>query len=367
MAVVSLKVSPIRARRLTHAGGAPRGEISAHLPPQAFVSFLQNHDQVGNRAFGERIAALAEPEKLSLAHAVLILGPQIPMLFMGEDWSASTPFQFFVDFSDDAQLSDAVREGRRREFARFAAFASDEQASAIPDPTDPATFASSTLRWEERLRAPHAQKLEEMRRLIGLRREHVAPLLQSAFEGANYRLHGDNGLDVHWRFGAGDLRAFLQFEGSRHVPLHGAQKVIWTSGKAGAGGQALTPWTGLFTLELKHARRVRIEFAALAKRLGVAASYLDQGEAQVEISRETQAALMEALGFPASTPAQLRDAHQQLDAQQGLLPRWLVLDAGVAQVIELPKGAKPPRCDDLWRQRISFRAAPARPHRNSSA
>jgi maltooligosyltrehalose trehalohydrolase len=237
----------------THAGGAPRGEASSHLPPQAFVSFLQNHDQVGNRAFGERIAALADPDRLALAHAVLILGPQIPMLFMGEDWSASTPFQFFVDFSDDAQLSDAVREGRRREFARFAAFASEERAKAIPDPTDPATFASSTLRWEERLRAPHAQKLEDMRGLIALRREHVAPLLKSHFKGANYRLHGDDGLDVHWRFGAGELRAFLQLKGTRHVFLHGAQKVIWTTGKVGAGGQTLTPWTGLFTLETKHA------------------------------------------------------------------------------------------------------------------
>jgi maltooligosyltrehalose trehalohydrolase len=237
----------------THAGGAPRGEASSHLPPQAFVSFLQNHDQVGNRAFGERIAALADPDRLALAHAVLILGPQIPMLFMGEDWSASTPFQFFVDFSDDAQLSDAVREGRRREFARFAAFASEERAKAIPDPTDPATFASSTLRWEERLRAPHAQKLEDMRGLIALRREHVAPLLKSHFKGANYRLHSDDGLDAHWRFGAGELRAFLQFKGTRHVFLHGAQKVIWTTGNVGAGGQTLTPWTGLFTLETKHA------------------------------------------------------------------------------------------------------------------
>jgi maltooligosyltrehalose trehalohydrolase len=237
-----------------HAGGAVRGESSKHLPPQAFVSFLQNHDQIGNRAFGERISALTDPEKLTLAHAVLMLGPQVPMLFMGEDWSASTPFQFFVDFSDDKQLSDAVRDGRRREFAHFAAFSSEERAATIPDPTDVGTFAASTLRWEERLRAPHARKLEEMRGLIALRRQHVEPLLKSEFRGANYRQHGDAGLDVHWRFAAGELRAFLQFDGApRTIAHHASREVIWSSGHDKAGECELTPWTGLFTLEPTHA------------------------------------------------------------------------------------------------------------------
>lgn len=233
----------------SYGGGAPRGEASKHLPPQAFVSFLQNHDQIGNRAFGERIGALTDPHKLALAHAVLLLGPQIPMLFMGEDWSASTPFQFFADFSEDEKLADAVREGRRREFSQFAAFASEGPAQDIPDPTVATTFISSTLRWEERLRAPHAQKLAEIRALIALRKAYVLPLLRSKFEGADYQLHGDDGLDVRWRFCSGDLRAFLQFNGARTAPLGAAQSVIWSS----AEGLELTPWTGMFTLEATNA------------------------------------------------------------------------------------------------------------------
>jgi maltooligosyltrehalose trehalohydrolase len=237
-----------------HAGGAPRGEASAHLPPQAFVSFTQNHDQVGNRAFGERIAALTAPDKLALAHAVLILGPQIPMLFMGEDWSASTPFQFFVDFSDDQQLSAAVRDGRRREFARFAAFADEARAATIPDPTDPSTFVASTLRWEERLRAPHAQKLEDMRRLIALRGEHVTRLLRTSFEGASYSLQGEHGLDVEWRFAGGALRAFLQLGGApRMVAPGAAEAIIWSSAERVDDGLRLAPWTGVFSVEPAHA------------------------------------------------------------------------------------------------------------------
>ncbi|MDB5642109.1 MAG: malto-oligosyltrehalose trehalohydrolase [Hyphomicrobiales bacterium] len=236
-----------------HAGGKLRGERSAHLPPQAFISFLQNHDQVGNRAFGDRLSSLTEPHKLALAHAVLILGPQIPMLFMGEDWSASTPFQFFVDFGDDPDLSAAVRDGRRREFARFSAFSAEEHASSIPDPTDVATFNASTLRWEERMRTPHAQKLQEMRELIALRQTHVTPLLRSGFEGADHVFQNDEGLDVHWRFAAGDLRLFLQFNNTRHVPLDARQRVIWSSAEARDGGYELAPWTGLVTLEARHA------------------------------------------------------------------------------------------------------------------
>ena len=89
------------------------------------MTFLQNHDQVGNRAFGERLDHLADPKKLALARAGLLLAPQIPMLWMGEEWSASTPFLFFVDFAPDEDLNKAVRDGRRREFKSFAAFADD--------------------------------------------------------------------------------------------------------------------------------------------------------------------------------------------------------------------------------------------------
>ncbi|WP_188945256.1 malto-oligosyltrehalose trehalohydrolase, partial [Polymorphobacter multimanifer] len=114
-----------------HAG-TPRGKPSGHLPPTAFVSFLQNHDQIGNRAMGERLTLLADPAKLRAATALLLLAPQIPLLFMGDETGSRSPFLFFTDF--DADLADAVREGRRREFAKFEAFADPSARERIPDP-----------------------------------------------------------------------------------------------------------------------------------------------------------------------------------------------------------------------------------------
>ncbi len=132
-----------------HRHHQPRGEQSAHLPPTAFVAFLQNHDQIGNRAFGERLTALTPPEKLVLARAGLLLLPQVPMLFMGEEWNASTPFLFFVDFSDEPDLENAVRQGRQREFESFKSFRGIHSHSAIPDPTLEDTFIRSRLDWSE--------------------------------------------------------------------------------------------------------------------------------------------------------------------------------------------------------------------------
>lgn len=122
--------------------GAPRGEPSTHLPPTAFVAFLQNHDQVGNRAFGERLRALANDDALRAATALLLLAPHVPLLFMGEEDGSTQPFQFFTDYR--GELADAVREGRRREFAAFPAFADPAHRDTIPDPNDVATFVRSS-------------------------------------------------------------------------------------------------------------------------------------------------------------------------------------------------------------------------------
>ena len=122
-----------------------RGETSAHLPPQAFVSFLQCHDQVGNRAFGERIAHIAPAAAVRAAAAIYLLAPAIPMLFMGEEFAARSPFQFFCDFG--GELRDAVTQGRRREFARFTRFADPAMQASIPDPNAAQTFLISKLDW----------------------------------------------------------------------------------------------------------------------------------------------------------------------------------------------------------------------------
>ncbi len=147
--------SPFRRRR----HGRPVGD----LPATSFLGYLQNHDQVGNRAQGERSAALVSTGRLQIAAALVLLGPFVPMLFAGEEWAASTPFQYFTDHQD-AELGRLVSEGRRREFASFGWDPAD-----IPDPQDPATFERSKLRWSELDDEPHATMLRWHRDLIGLR------------------------------------------------------------------------------------------------------------------------------------------------------------------------------------------------------
>jgi maltooligosyltrehalose trehalohydrolase len=163
-----------------------RGEPSAYLPPDAFVGFLQNHDMIGNRAFGGRIDSFADTRFLVAAYACLLLTPLVPMLFMGEEFAASTPFLFFCDFGPE--LAAAVAAGRRREFQRFAAFADAAAIARIPDPNDAATFAASKLRWAERSQSPHRERLTLVRELLALRRQRLAPHLAGLRHGGRYRI-----------------------------------------------------------------------------------------------------------------------------------------------------------------------------------
>ena len=148
--------SPHRRRR--------HGRTPAGIPATRFLGYLQNHDQIGNRAKGERSSTLLSEDLLRVAAAVVLLGPWVPMLFQGEEWGASTPFQYFTDH-DDPELGKAVTEGRRREFASFGWDPSD-----VPDPQDPETFRRSKLDWDEVSRPPHAGILDWHRQLIALRR-----------------------------------------------------------------------------------------------------------------------------------------------------------------------------------------------------
>jgi maltooligosyltrehalose trehalohydrolase len=232
-----------------HKAGAPRGEPSGHLPPSAFVTFLQNHDQIGNRGFGERLSHLAPPERLQLARAGLILSPQIPLLFMGEEWAASTPFLYFVDFSDDEALSAAVREGRRKEFANFKSFAEQHGDRTIPDPTLAETFERSRLDWREAGQSPHADVLAETRRLLRLRQEHIVPLTRTRFIGASASTPGPETLEVVWRYDGGILRFIAHFgAGLAEVETGGSWAVLWASpGTEESGNLTKLPtWTGLF-------------------------------------------------------------------------------------------------------------------------
>jgi maltooligosyltrehalose trehalohydrolase len=156
-------------------GGAPRGSASSDLPPTAFVNFLQNHDQVGNRALGERLTLLCDPDVLEAATALLLLAPPIPLIFMGDEIGATAPFMFFTDF--DGDLADAVRDGRRREFAAFPAFADEKSRESIPDPNAYSTFAVSRI---EEMAPADNQCRQCYRRLLAVRRSQLIPRLEGA-------------------------------------------------------------------------------------------------------------------------------------------------------------------------------------------
>ncbi|SFP37164.1 malto-oligosyltrehalose trehalohydrolase [Variovorax sp. 770b2] len=190
--------------------GEARGEPSARLPPQAFVSFLQTHDQVGNRAFGERIHALGDPVLVRAAMACLLLSPHVPMLFMGDEFAASTPFQYFCDFGPD--LAAAVSEGRRSEFGGFAAFKDEAARARIPDPNAEATFLASKLRWRERGTRAHFSRLSEVQQLLALRHRHIVPHLAGMAGAGIYRCENDM-LRVQW-----DLEP--EAEGASPMRLH---------------------------------------------------------------------------------------------------------------------------------------------------
>ncbi|HEX7115931.1 MAG TPA: malto-oligosyltrehalose trehalohydrolase [Steroidobacter sp.] len=180
-----------------HQGGKLRGEVSRHLPPAAFVSFIQNHDQIGNRAFGERLTQIAPPEAVRAAAAIYLLAPSIPLLFMGEEWAAGSPFAYFCDLEE---LAEAIREGRRQEFAKFPEFQDARARERIPDPTAPETFFRSRLDWQELGREPHRSWRDWYRTLLRLRREMlIARQVGASQWQARGELIGERGLQVSWQ------------------------------------------------------------------------------------------------------------------------------------------------------------------------
>jgi 1,4-alpha-glucan branching enzyme len=195
-----------------------RGEPSAHLPAGAFVAFLQNHDQIGNRAMGERITALAPPVAVRAATAIVLLAPHTPMLFMGEEFAAAQPFTFFCDFGPD--LARAVTAGRRREFAGFAHFADEAAREAIPDPNAVATFEAARLDWACLDAPAHRDWLAFVRGLLQLRQQHVVPHLAHASAGAHFALAASGALRVQWPLAKGVTLTLLACLAARSARLH---------------------------------------------------------------------------------------------------------------------------------------------------
>jgi maltooligosyltrehalose trehalohydrolase len=224
--------------------GAPRGEPSAHLPPSAFVNFLQNHDQVGNRAGGERLAQLARPEALRAAAAVLLLAPSPPLLFMGEEWAAPEPFPYFCDF--EPGLAGKVREGRRREFAHF--------HGRVPDPCDAATFAAAHLQWSRLAEAAHARMFDHYRRLLAIRRRDIVPLLPRILGGACVALEPAGAFAVDWRLRGDGVLHLLANLGDASAPVVGrpAGRMIFATHpgiRAALSRNELAPWSVTWLLE----------------------------------------------------------------------------------------------------------------------
>jgi maltooligosyltrehalose trehalohydrolase len=236
-----------------HKNGQTRGEPTNGLPPTAFVSFLQNHDQIGNRALGERITKLADPRAIRAAVAILLLAPSPPLLFMGEEFAAETPFLFFCDFEKD--LAAAVTEGRRNEFAQFARFNNPDQREHIPDPNSASTYRASRLNWSVVDRPSHQEWLCLYRELLRLRAKHIVPrLADSCRLKADYKTHGDHGLTAHWTFPDESNLTLLANLGTTSLsgPTLSSSNIIYASQEGSAETLkqgVLPPWSVVWLLE----------------------------------------------------------------------------------------------------------------------
>ncbi len=178
--------------------GAQRGDRSGHLPPAAFVVFLQNHDQIGNRALGERLNALTDHHGLAILVALFLLAPSPPLLFMGEEFGAVSPFCFFCDFYPE--LAKSVVSGRLKEFSHFAQFNSRESLQRIPDPTSEATFMRSKLDWQS-IDAPEGNaNVQLYRKLLHIRRQEIVPRLQNRQgNDAGMQVFAEKSLKAWWK------------------------------------------------------------------------------------------------------------------------------------------------------------------------
>ncbi len=190
--------------------GERRGAPSGHLPPTAFVSFLHNHDHIGNRADGDRVMATLPEPALAFAVSLMLLSPQVPMLFMGEEWRSKRPFPYFCDFDED--LNEAVREGRQEELSQMPGFDGEH----VLDPTAEETFRSSVLDWEVASSESGSVWVERYRQMIGLRRERVVPLVSMMSKGGRHWV-SEGVLRVEWPLDDGRVYLLVANPSDRYI------------------------------------------------------------------------------------------------------------------------------------------------------
>lgn len=219
----------------------PRGEPSGYLPATAFVNFIQNHDEIGNRPLGERLTRLVPLPAARMAAAILILCPQIPVLFMGEEWAAAEPFLFFSDIQDHADL---IRKSRLDQLQGAPGWGPD-----APDPMDERTFLASKLGWSGQESEGGRRMLSLYRRLIGIRTAEIVPRLPGmSGNSGRYEMIGSHGFRVEWTLGDGSLLTLIanpSAEPLDDVDVWRAHH-LWLEGFA--SGHTLDPYSVVFTL-----------------------------------------------------------------------------------------------------------------------
>ncbi|HYS88951.1 MAG TPA: malto-oligosyltrehalose trehalohydrolase [Bradyrhizobium sp.] len=226
-----------------HRGGQLRGEPSGELHPTAFVNFLQNHDQIGNRALGDRLESNVSASAIEAVLAITLLAPMVPMLFMGEEWGSKAPFPFFCDFEGD--LAEAVRNGRRKEFAGVYAKYGDE----IPDPLDPLTFQSAMLDWQSLNEEAGRKRLALVQSLLAIRRREIVPRLADTTFGGAHATDGDL-LTADWRMGDGATLRLLANLSAGEIAREQSETTgtpIWGDETSGL----VPPWSVFWRLEAR--------------------------------------------------------------------------------------------------------------------
>jgi maltooligosyltrehalose trehalohydrolase len=194
----------------------PRGTDPSGIPPWKFLICLQNHDQTGNRAYGDRLHHSIPLAAYRAASAVLLLAPMTPLLFMGQEWAALTPFRYFTDHNPE--LGQKVVEGRRREFERFSAFRDPALRERIPSPQDAGTFEASRLDWGEPETQPHRGVLRLYRRLLELR-EMGLRVAGAARDRVAITTLDEDTLSIEYAAGPSHLRVVARLRGAGTVDL----------------------------------------------------------------------------------------------------------------------------------------------------
>ena len=227
--------------------GAPSNGTTQPVPPGGFIAFLQSHDLIGNRLRGERITQLLPAHVVRALAAIYLLLPQIPMLFMGEEWAASSPFPYFCEFSGD--LGEAVRRGRLEQFASADQLADPEYLASVPDPLAESTFRSAKLNWTEMATGAHAQWLEWYTRILTTRNHSLVPLLPRLRENSGgCRMLGPRLIEASWKLGGRDLRVDANLSDNAWNRFDPAlDEILWQEGRGNREG-LLEPWSVRWSL-----------------------------------------------------------------------------------------------------------------------